>query len=234
VQFQAAVRLAPRVARARLALGSTLMEAGRLDDAVRALRETIEILPASGDARWALADVYERLDRGTDAVASLEAAAALTVMAGKAHLYWRIAQLAHGYWRDFPRVIAMVSRRTWLVLNEPHAHKDLGMAYERAGRADEALTELLMATLLGYEDGEMLGAMGQIHLAAGRLDMAEATLQRAVTLAPDLPQARYALGSTLRRLGRIEEATQQFDAYRRLQAAAFEAQRRAFEEARKK
>ncbi len=234
VQFEAAVRLAPRVARARLALGSTLMEAGRLDDAVRALRETIEILPASGDARWALADVYERLDRGTDAVASLEAAAALTVMAGKAHLYWRIAQLAHGYWRDFPRVIAMVSRRTWLVLNEPHAHKDLGMAYERAGRADEALTELLMATLLGYEDGEMLGAMGQIHLAAGRLDMAEATLQRAVTLAPDLPQARYALGSTLRRLGRIEEATQQLDAYRRLQAAAFEAQRRAFEEARKK
>ena len=234
VQFQAAVRLAPRVARARLALGSTLMEAGRLDDAVRALRETIEILPASGDARWALADVYERLDRGTDAVASLEAAAALTVMAGKAHLYWRIAQLAHGYWRDFPRVIAMVSRRTWLVLNEPHAHKDLGMAYDRAGRADEALTELLMATLLGLEDGEMLGAMGQIHLAAGRLDMAEAALRRAVTLAPDLPQARYALGSTLRRLGRIEEATEQFDAYRRLQAAAFEAQRRAFEEARKK
>ena len=155
------MRLAPRVARARLALGSTLMEAGRLDDAERALRETSEILPASGDARWALADVYERLDRGTDAVASLEAAAALTVMAGKAHLYWRIAQLAHGYWRDFPRVIAMVSRRTWLVLNEPHSHKDLGLAYDRAGRADEALTELLMATLLGYEDGEMLGAMGQ-------------------------------------------------------------------------
>ena len=233
-QFETAVRLAPRDARARIALGTTLMEAGRLGDAERVLRETIEILPASGEARWALADVYERLDRGTDAVASLEAAASLTVIAGKAHLYWRIAQLAHGYWRDFPRVIAVVSRRTWLALNEPHAHKDLGMAYQRAGRADEALAELLMATLLGYEDGEMLGAMGQIHLAAGRLEVAEATLRRAVALAPELPQPRYALGSTLGRLGRIAEATEQLDAFRRLQTAAFEAERRKFEEDRQK
>ena len=123
----------------------------------------------------------------------------------------------------------MVSRRTWLALNEPHAHKDLGMAYQRAGRDDEALAELLMATLLGYEDGEMLGAIGQIHLAAGRLDVAETTLRRAVALAPELPQPRYALGSTLRRLGRIEEATEQLDTFRRLQTAAFEAQRRTFE-----
>ena len=51
-------------------------------------------------------------------MASLEAAASLTVIAGKTHLYWRIAQLAHGYWRDYPRVIAMVSRRTWLARSE--------------------------------------------------------------------------------------------------------------------
>jgi tetratricopeptide (TPR) repeat protein len=228
-QFETAVRLATGDARARIALGTTLMEAGRLDDAERALRETLEILPASGEARWALADVYERLDRGMDAVASLEAAASLTVIAGKAHLYWRIAQLVHGYQRDFPRVIAVVSRRTWLALNEPNAHKDLGMAYQRAGRTDEALVELLMAALLGYEDGEMLGAMGQIHLAAGRLDKAEVTLRRAVALAPELPQPRYALGSTLRRLGRIEEATEQLETFRRLQTAAFEAERRGFE-----
>ena len=25
---------------------------------------------------------------------------------------------------------------TWLALNEPHAHKDLGLAYQRAGRDD--------------------------------------------------------------------------------------------------
>jgi len=228
-QFETAVRLEPLVQRPRLALGSTLMEAGRLDDAERVLRDTLETFPASGDARWALAQVYERLDRATEAVATLEGATTLTIMAGRAHLYWRIAELAHGYWRDNDRVIAMVSRRTWPLLNVPQAHKDLGMAYYRAGRNDEALAELLMATLLHYEDAELLGAIGQLHLAAGRLDLAAATTRRAVALDPDLAQARYVLGTTLRRLGQIDQATEQLNAFQRLQAIAFEAQRRGFE-----
>jgi Flp pilus assembly protein TadD len=122
-----------------------------------------------------------------------------------------------------------VSRWTWLVLNEPQAHKDPGLAYQRAGRDEEALAELLMARLLGLEDGETPGARGQIHLAAGQLDTAETTLRRAIALAPELPQPRYALGTTLRRLGRIDEANDQLETFRRLQTAAFEAVRRKFE-----
>jgi tetratricopeptide (TPR) repeat protein len=103
------------------------------------------------------------------------------------------------------------------------------MAYYRAGREDEALAELLMATLLGLEDGEMLSAMGQIHLANDRLDAAEATLRRAVALDPELPQAHYLLGRTLWRLGQAAEVTEHFDAFRRLQVAELAAQRRTFE-----
>jgi len=228
-QFEAAGRLAPRVQRARLALGTTLMEAGRLDEAERVLRDTVDALPESGDARWALAELYERLDRGADAIATLETALPLTVMAGRSHLYWRIAQLAHAYRRDSPRVISMVSSRTWLLLNEAHAHKDLGMADYRAGRMDEALTELVMAALLGLEDAEMLGAVGHIHLAAGRLDAAETATRRAVALDATLPQARYVLGTALRRLGRLEESTEQLTVFQQLQKAAFDDQVRTFE-----
>ena len=89
------MRLAPGDERARVALGSALIEAGRLEDAERALRDAIARLPASGDARWALADVYERQDRGTEAIRVLEESASLIVVAGKVHLYWRIAQIAH-------------------------------------------------------------------------------------------------------------------------------------------
>ena len=228
-QFETAARLGDRTGRARLALGGTLAEAGRLVDAERVLRETIAALPSSGDARWALADVYERLERGKDAEAVLEPATSLTVVAGKAQLYWRIAQLAHLYRRDYARVIDLTAQRAWLLLNEPHAHKDLGMAHYRAGREDAALVELLMATLLGLEDGEMLGAIGQLHLAAERLDMAERTLRRAVALAPDLPHPHYALGMTLRRLDRVKEADEALAAFKRLQAAALDKQRREFE-----
>ena len=230
-QFEIAARLADRTGRSRVALGGTLLEASRPQDAERVLRETVAALPASGDARWALATVYERLDRATDAEAALEPATSLTVVAGKAQLYWRMAQLAHLYRRDYARVIDLTAQRAWLLLNEPHAHKDLGMAHYRAGREDAALVELLMATRLGHEDGEMLGAIGQLHLAAERLDLAEHTLRRAVTLAPELPHPHYVLGMTLRRLGKVKDADEELATFKRLQTAALDKQRREFESA---
>lgn len=228
MQFEAAVTLAPRDERARVALGTTRAEAGDLTAAERVLRETIAALPASGEAHWALADVYEALDRGPDAITTLEAATSLAVPAGQAALSWRIAELAHRH-QDYERVIVAMSRRARLLPNEAGAHKDAGLAYARAGRNDEALIELLMASLLGLEDAEMLGTIGQTHLTAGRFDAAEVVLRRAIALDPKLPQARYALGSTLQRLGRSAEAKEQLDEFQRLRAAALEEQRRAFE-----
>ena len=214
---------------ARVALGSALIEAGRLEDAERALRDAIARLPASGDARWALADVFERQDRGPEAIRVLEESASLIVVAGKVHLYWRIAEIAHLSVSRHRRVIDVLTRRMRLVPNEPHAHKDLGLAYSRAGRDEEALLELLMTRLLGYEDAETLTAIGQIHLNQGRLDRAEAALVRAVSLDPAFAQARYALGRTLQRLGRATEAGEQMNAFDRLRAAALEEQRLKYE-----
>jgi tetratricopeptide (TPR) repeat protein len=227
--FEAAVRLARADERANVALGSALMEAGRLDDAERALKDALARLPRSGEARWTLSLVYERLDRGADAIRLLEDAAALIVVAGKSHLYWRIAQMAHGYHRDHARVIAVLTRRVRLVPNEPHAHKDLGLAYSRAGRDDEALLELLMAALLGHEDAEMLTAIGQSHHNQNRLEHAAAALERAVALDPDSSVARYVFARTLQRLGRTAEAATQLSAFDRLRARAFDEQRQKFE-----
>ena len=231
-QFEEAVRLAPRDERARIALGSTLSEARRFDDAERSLRDAIVRLPTSGEARWALADVYERQDRGDEAIRALEESASLIVVAGKVHLYWRIAQIAYAQHRDHRRVIDVLTQRMRLVPNEPHAHKDLGLAYARAGKDDEALLELLMTTLLGYEDAETLTAIGQIHLNQNHLDRAEAALMRAVVLDSSFAHAHYALGRTLQRLGRAAEADEQLKAFDRLRAAAFEEQRLKYERER--
>jgi tetratricopeptide (TPR) repeat protein len=230
-QFEEAVRLAPGDERAQVALGSALIEARRLEDAERALRAAIARLPASGEARWALADVYERQERGHEAIQVLEQSASLIVVAGKVHLYWRIAQIAHAQYRDYQRAIDVLTPRMRLVPNEPHAHKDLGLAYSRAGRDEEALLELLMTRLLGYEDAETLTAIGQIHLNQNRLERAETALVRAVSLDPALAEARYALGRTLQRLGRAAEAGEQMHAFDRLRAAAFEEQRLKYERA---
>jgi Flp pilus assembly protein TadD len=84
-------------------------------------------------------------------------------------------------------------------------------------------------TLLGQEDGETLGALGQIHLNAGRLERAVATLRRAVELDPQRTQSRYVLARTLQRLGRQEEAARELAAFDKLRTSIFEEQRRKFE-----
>jgi tetratricopeptide (TPR) repeat protein len=199
-----------------------------MDDAERVLRETIAALPKSAEARWALAHVYERLNRGLDAIATLEEAASLTVVAGKAALYWRIAELAHRH-QDYDRVVTALTDRVRLLPNEGHAHKALGLAHVRIGRSDEALIELLMATLLGIEDAETLAAIGQIHLGAERFDAAERALRSAIARDPANAQARYAMGMTLTRVGRVDEAKVHLDEFRRLRAAALTEQQREFE-----
>jgi tetratricopeptide (TPR) repeat protein len=228
-QFARAVALAPDDERARVALAHTLASAGRTEEAERVLRETIALLPSSGEARWALAELYQAGDRGADAIGLLDEASSLTVVAGSVHLYWRIAEIAHLYRRDHQHVIDVLSRRARLLRNEPHVHKDLGLAYSRAGRDDEALAELSMAVLLGVADAETHLTIGQAHLNAGRLDRAEASLRRAIAQDPSGAPAHYSLGLTLRRLGRAAEAQASLAEFDRLRLAAFEEQRRKFD-----
>jgi len=214
-ELEAAVRLAPTNERACVALGAALAEAGRLADAERVLHQTAIELPFSGQARWVLADVYERMNRTPDAIAVLEEAASLTVVAGKTLIYKRIALLAHRV-SDQDRVLAALTQHAKLVPNEPSPHRELGLHYAKIGRHEEALVELLMATLLGDEDPRTPIAIGQMHLATGRLDDAERALRRAVAADASNPQARYLLGAALIRLKRTTEGQRQLDEFRRL------------------
>ena len=77
--------------------------------------------------------------------------------------------------------------------------------------------------------GETLTAIGQIHLRQGRLDRAETSLLRAVTLDPASAETRYALAQTLRRLGREAQAAEHLAAFEKLRQAVLDEQRRKFE-----
>jgi tetratricopeptide (TPR) repeat protein len=223
-----AIRLAPEDERAHVAVGRVLTEAGRIQEAERVLLDALRLLPASGRARWALADLYELTGRHADAIDQLEQAATLTMIAGKTALLWRLVNLAHQV-LDEERFVSVLTRRTRLMRNDPFAHRSLGLAYHRAGRDDEALVELLVSSYLGHEDALTAAVMGRIHLNAGRLTMAETALRRAVAMAPDSADARYALARTLLRAGKEEEGQQQLAQFQRLQETILEQQRQKFE-----
>jgi tetratricopeptide (TPR) repeat protein len=226
--LEAAAALAPDDERANVALGRALAHAGQVGRAEQVLLNAIATLPKSADAHSALADLYESSDRGRSALHELEAAAALTVPAGKGALYWRLADLQHRH-LEYDRVIEPLTRRVALNPNDARSHTDLGLAYTRVGRTNAALVELAVATLIGPDDPEALTAIGQIHFDAGNYAAAEPVLRRAVTIKPALIQARYLLGHTLARLGRTNDSRAQLREYDRLRAAANDDARRVFE-----
>ena len=226
--LQIAVDLARDDERANVALGRALAHAGNVDRAEQVLLKTIETLPQSADAHSALADLYESSDRGRNALRELESTASLTVPAGKGSLYWRLADLEHRH-LEYERVIEPLTRRVRLDPNDARAHTDLGLAYTRIGRTDQALVELAIAGVLGPDDAEALTAIGQIHFDAGEYAAAETVLRRAIVMAPRLVQARYLLGHTLARLGRADESRIQLEAFDQLRAAANDAARQVFE-----
>ena len=228
-RFGEAIRLAPADERAHVAMGRVLMDAGRIDEAERVLLNTLQRLPASGRARWALADLYDLTGRRADAIAQLEQAATLPMIAGKTALLWRLVTLAHQV-SDEERFISVLTRRTRLMRNDPFAHRSLGIAYLRAGRDVEALIELLVAAYLGHEDALTAAVMGRIHLDAGRLTLAETVLRRALTMAPDSTEARYALARTLLRAGKEQEGQQELAKFQRLQQVALEQRRQQYED----
>jgi len=223
-----AVGLAPDEERVSVALGRALAHAGQVERAERVLLDAVARLPQSADAHSALADLYERSDRGQKALHELEVTASFTVLVGKSALYWRLADLEHRH-LEYERVIEPLARRTRLDPNDARAHTDLGLAYTRVGRTADALVELVIASLIGPDDPEALTAIGQIHFDAGRYAGAEAVLRRAIVIGPRLVQARYLLGHVLARLGRASESQEQLTVYDTLRAAANDEARRTFE-----
>jgi tetratricopeptide (TPR) repeat protein len=225
--LERAVALAPDDERSAVALGRALMRAGHADRAERVLLNTVTRLPQSTDAHSALADLYET-ERGRDALHELEVAASFTVLAGKGALYFRLADLLHRH-LEYEHVIEPLRQRVRLNPNNARAHTDLGLAYTRIGRTNDALIELVVASLIGPDDAEGLTAIGQIHFDAQNYAAAEAVLRHAIALAPTLVQARYLLGHTLARLGRDVEGKAQLAEFDRLRAEANVQARRDFE-----
>ncbi len=226
--LETAATLAPDEERVSVALGRALAHAGQVERAERVLLNTVGRLPQSADAHSALADLYESSGRGRDAQHELEVAASFTVPAGKGALYFRLADLQHRH-LDYERVIEPLARRVRLNPNDARGHTDLGLAYTRVGRTNNALVELVAASLIGPDDPETLTAIGQIHFDAGHYVEAETVLRRAIAIAPTLIQARYLLGHTLARLGRSTESHDQLAEFGRLRADVNEDARRAFE-----
>jgi tetratricopeptide (TPR) repeat protein len=223
-QFTTAIDRDPRDERSRLARARVLSVSGRDVDAQRALLETIQASPDSALAHWSLGLIYERLNRHADARREIEYATAGAVV-GRADLYTAIGRLA-GSATDVPAAIDAFMRAIDENPNNPVTHKYLAGALLQQDLVDDALIEFVAALLIDPLDADAHAGIGRIHLDGGRHADAADALRRAVEVAPDHVEARYALATALTRLGKTQDAAREFDRVE-------EAQRRAFAERRR-
>jgi tetratricopeptide (TPR) repeat protein len=225
--------LNPSDERSRLALADVLVAKGDLERARAALRETVGLIPRSGEAHWKLARVCQSLGDENGALSAFEAAAALSPLVGASHVHAAIGRLYHNR-LDLEAATRAYRRRLDFAPADPTAHLELGDVYRAQDQLNAALAEYLIAAWLDPNGGNAFASIGQVHAASGRDSEAVQALRRAVDLAPTNLEARYALSRALARLGRTEDARRELELFEQLQAKAMEEQRRQFRENQRK
>jgi tetratricopeptide (TPR) repeat protein len=203
--------------RARLAAAESLLAAGQVEDAQRALTETVAALPESGQAYYRLGRLSQSQSRMPEAVAAFAAASERAVIVGRDSLYETIAALrvADG---DFAAAIAAYRRELDANPNNAAAHRRLGDLYAQDGRLGEALAEYAAALSIEPRDADAHASRAHALLRLSRFSDAEAAARVAVALKPDHAAAQYALGTALMRTERMDEGLSVLQEFERLQA----------------
>jgi non-specific serine/threonine protein kinase len=227
--FEKCLALQPRLARAWKELGGALVDLGRVDKGLEAIRRSLELDPDDAAAHAALARAhFIGTGRFADAVEAFERALALNSQGG-----WYALQLAHvsALLRDFPR--AERAARQAIELQERGlsgregivivgAYMKLGQIRALQGRPAEALEayerELSFLrrvdhTLKDRAIIELHTRIGSAHLALGRPEEARPALMLAIgafedrlRLGADEPFTRYYVAAAWALLGDADRA----------------------------
>jgi len=92
----------------------------------------------------------------------------------------------------------------------PMAYYNLGLAYFRQGRLDDAIAQYQKVLQINPVETDALNNLGSAFLQLGRLDEAVAYYQKALTIKPDSAETHYNLGNAWFRQGRTDQAMTQY------------------------
>ena len=153
---------------------------------------------------------------------SLAAVVGLVVMG----LYWlmgrrslavfAIAAIGLGFltWRRNPDYRSEITIRLDAVAkfpNDPLAHYTLGVALEKTGRIQEAISHYEQALRIKPDSAEAYNGLGHVLAGAGKIQEAIGDYEHALRLAPDYAEAHNNLGIMLKNQGRVPEAIAHYE-----------------------
>lgn len=212
--LRSAIRLTPDDERARVTLAEVLAGDRRLAEAERELTQAVERGSRSGRIHHQLAQLYERQSLLPQAARSFEESENFGPIVGRDQFYLSLGSLRVNQ-ADFDGAVAAYTRRIEANPNSGEAHRQLGEIYFLQGKNEEALTEFLAATWLDPRDAKAHAAAGQVQVRLLNYAEAVVALQRALSLDASLQEARYALGTSLMRLGKTADARRELEVFER-------------------
>ncbi|MBI4526615.1 MAG: tetratricopeptide repeat protein [Deltaproteobacteria bacterium] len=206
--WQSAARVSPSSAKVHLGLGTTLLQRGMLDDAVREIREALRIYPAYVPAQLQLGLTLLKKGAIDEAIVAYEEA--VRRFPNEADLYVNLGAALMKKGR-IQEAVAAYEQGIAVSPKSATAHHNLGQALVQQENFPQAADAFRKALELNPYDAETLNGLGYAYVKQGQSASAQAALQRALELRPDLPEAYYNLGTVHEQNGSYPEAIKAYE-----------------------
>lgn len=211
-EFKLCMELDPRFGRGHLGLGMCALKMRQPDLALSPLQRATELEPKNADAHLLLAIVYTDY-LNSNGMALKELTALTNLQPTNDNAWYRLAECRSALSQP-NEAIEAAQHALSLKRNDPRYHRLLGQLYAFKCDYAKAKTYLDRALTLDGSDAEAHYAMAKLYLSRSPSDRdvedARVQAQRAVDIAPYLPQVHVILGEVALRENKTEEAVRHF------------------------
>jgi protein O-GlcNAc transferase len=206
-RYEAAVRVAPTLARGHLNRGNVLLATGDTQGALDAFAMALKQDPAYAPAHFNMGNAYVGSGRPQEALAAYRKALAAKPEFADAEVALGVVLEGLGQTEA-----AAASYRRALELNPRYAevHANLGNALRALGQSADAAASYRRALELDPNLAQAHSALGDTLQGLGQLDDAADSYRRALLISPDYGEAHHNLGNALQGLGQSELAVESY------------------------
>jgi tetratricopeptide (TPR) repeat protein len=203
------------LAGSQLNLGVKLADAGRMSDAIQALRMALELRPEYAKAHFNLGIALQSADNTTGAIEQFRSAIRLEPNHAEAHFNLGHAQFEAGKHAD-----AVVHYQRAIDCNPEfmQAYYNLGHLLLVSGKPRQAVEQLQHAAGLAPSSADVRYLLANAYMLDQQIDLALDQYREVIALRPEQAQYRYNFGVALSRKGHLRAAADEFRAATQLNA----------------